>query len=417
MIRSVALTVPCECSVMEQIEAGLDPAKIDEITVALTKPLTTEEKSPTKDEEKPPRIVFKGNLEEVDQFFYRRGWTDGLPIVPPTEEAVAEMLTGTDLAPDHVVEKIIPRLGKATVEKIAINAVMGGALPTYMPLLIAGVQAVMDPRAFFGTYQVSTGSWSPYLIVNGSIRKDLNINSSTGMMSPGNRANAAIGRAMGLIIKNIGGARPGIEDMGVMGNPMKYSAVIAENEEESPWEPLHVQQGFKKDDSTVTVFIPDSYYQMMAYASDDTGILNTIAYNLGPGRRDGNTCVLLIPAHANILASSGWTKEDITTYVSTHAYVPFSHHPYYYGSFAGGATKKFMPMNPHDNILIIPNPDRLRIVVAGGPGNFVAIVRGSAIFDSSIGWTTFVTKKVELPANWDKLVKKYKNLVPTYIKY
>ena len=114
---------------------------IDEIVAALTRPLTAEEEvsqSP-KESEKPARIIFKGNLEEVNRFFYKRGWTDGLPIIPPTEEAVAEMLTGTDLPPDHLVAKLEPRLGKATVEKIAINAVMAGALPTYMPLLIAGV--------------------------------------------------------------------------------------------------------------------------------------------------------------------------------------------------------------------------------------------------------------------------------------
>jgi len=127
-LRVVSETVPCECNVMEQIEAGVS-ASMDDIVAALTKPLTEEEKFPKQKEvEELPRIVFKGSLEEVNRFFYRRGWTDGLPIIPPTEEAVAEMLKGTDLPPDHIVDKIIPRLGKATVEKIAINAVMAGAL-------------------------------------------------------------------------------------------------------------------------------------------------------------------------------------------------------------------------------------------------------------------------------------------------
>jgi len=207
-----------------------------------------QEFSKLKEGEKLPRIVFKGSLGEVNRFFYKRGWADGLPIIPPTEEAVKEMLTGTDLPSDHIIGTIIPRSGKATVEKIAINAVMAGALPTYMPLLIAGVQAIMDPRSRYSTWGVSTGSWSPFWIVNGPIRNDLNINSSSGALSPGDIANAAIGRAMGLIIKNIGGVRKGIEDMGVLGNPGKYSMVIAENEEDSPWEPLHVEQGFNKED-------------------------------------------------------------------------------------------------------------------------------------------------------------------------
>ncbi|MFC2021378.1 hypothetical protein ACFLU1_06340, partial [Chloroflexota bacterium] len=125
-IRVLGLTVPCDCSIQEQFEAGLGPAVIDDIVAGLTKPLTEEEKSPKWEAPEPSRFVFKGDLEEVNQFFYKRGWTDGLPIVPPTEEAVAEMMTGTDLPADHVVSKIIPRLGKATVEKIAVNAVMAG---------------------------------------------------------------------------------------------------------------------------------------------------------------------------------------------------------------------------------------------------------------------------------------------------
>ena len=157
--------------------------------------------------------------------------------MPPTREAVDEMLSGTDLPPDHIVGKMIPRLGKATVEKIAINAVMAGALPTAMPLLIAGIEAMLDPQSSFGIFEVSTGSWAPFYIVNGPIREQLRINGSSGALSPGDMANASIGRAMGLIVKNLGGARKGVEDMGVLGNPAKYSMVLAENEEASPWEP------------------------------------------------------------------------------------------------------------------------------------------------------------------------------------
>ncbi len=240
-----------------RIEAGIEPV-LEGVVTALTKPLTAEERAPTRKEtEKPSRIIFQGDLNEVNQFFYRRGWGDGLPLIPPTEEAVAEMLTGTDLAPDFLVGKFGPRLGKATVEKIAINAVMAGALPTYMPILIAGVQALMEPATRFDTMQDSQGSWAPFWIINGPIRKDIRINTGVGALSPGDIANAAIGRAMGLIIKNIGGIRKGIEDAGALGNPGKYTMVLGENEEESPWEPLHVEYGFKKEDSTLTVFFPN----------------------------------------------------------------------------------------------------------------------------------------------------------------
>src|SRR3990172_9443943 len=160
------------------------------------------------------------------------------------------MMTGTDLPADHVVAKVIPRLGKATVDKIAINAVMAGALPTHMPLLITAVQMLADQKTRFDTFEVSTGSWAPFWIVNGPVRNDININSSSGALSPGNIANAAIGRAVGLIVKNIGGARKAVEDMGVIGNPGKYSLVIGEDEEQSPWKPLSVERGFTKEDNT-----------------------------------------------------------------------------------------------------------------------------------------------------------------------
>ena len=184
-LRAVATSIPCECMVRDEIEAGVNAA-LDDLITTMTKPLTSDEEN-LKDEkaETLTRITFKGNLNEVNRFFYKRGWTDGLPIIPPTEEAVAEMLTGTDLPADHVVARIIPRSGKATVEKIAINAVMAGALPTYMPVLIAGVQALLDPQVFFTLTEVSTASWVPFWIINGPIRKDLHINCGSGAFSPG----------------------------------------------------------------------------------------------------------------------------------------------------------------------------------------------------------------------------------------
>lgn len=205
-IRVVGESIACESTVAAEIEAGVAEAMKDVIE-ALTQPLTPDEESPKQKIERLPKVAYKGSLEEVNRYYYGKGWTDGLPIIPPTEAAVAEMLTGTDLPRDHVVAKVIPRLGKATVEKIAINAVMAGALPTHMPLLIAAVKSISDPKSRFDTFEVSTGSWAPFFAINGPIRKDININCSSGALSPGDIANAAIGRAVGLIVKNIGGAR------------------------------------------------------------------------------------------------------------------------------------------------------------------------------------------------------------------
>ena len=273
------------------------------ILEALTNPLTPEEKNPTRSTEKPPRIVFEGSYEAVNMHFYKSGWTDGLPIRPPTEEAVREMMTGTDLPADHVVAKVIPRLGKATVEKIAINAVMAGALPTHMPLLIAAVEALADQKTRFDTFEVSTGSWAPFFAINGPIRDEIHINYGSGALSPGDIANAAIGRSVGLIVRNIGAARKGIEDMGVIGNPAKYALVIGEDEEQSPWEPLHVERGFKKEQNTLTVFFPNSYVQAVPRATSAEGIAQSLA-SMNPYSM---TCLIVIPSHAKVLADEGWT--------------------------------------------------------------------------------------------------------------
>jgi hypothetical protein len=389
-IRVIGTSVPCESTVKADIDAGVVGA-MQEIIEALTKPLTAEEKSPKPKVVKPPRIAFKGDYEEVNRYFYGKGWTDGLPIVPPTEKAVAEMLTGTDLPPDTVVAKVIPRLGKATVEKIAVNAVMAGALPTYMPVLIAAVQAVSDPKTRFDTFEVSTGSWAPFLAVNGPIRNDININCSSGALSPGNIANAAIGRAVGLIVKNIGGARKAIEDMGVIGNPGKYSLVIGEHQEESPWEPLSVERGFKKEDSTITVFFPNSYIQTIPGETNAKGILDALS-SLGAG---GMSALIVIPSWAKVLSGEGYTKQQVKEYIAEHSASPFASLP--------GAQPKARPKMDIDNLMIL---------VAGGPGSFMMLVRSVGGFENAL-----VSKKIELPKNWDKLAAKYKNIVPDYEKY
>jgi hypothetical protein len=401
VIRILPLNVACESTVSEDIEAGTAEA-MPSIIESLTKPLSEQEKLPKWSTEKHPRIAFKGHYEDVNRFFYRSGWTDGLPIFPPTEEAVKEMMTGTDLPADHVVAKVIPRQGKATIEKIAINAVMAGALPTHMPVLIAAVEALADQRTRFDTFEVSTGSWAPFFAVNGPMRDQIHINYGSGALSPGDIANAAIGRAVGLIVKNIGGARKGIEDMGVIGNPAKYTLVIGENEEDSPWEPLHVERGFKKDDNTVTVFFPNSYMQAVPTGTSAEGIARAMQ-NMNPWSM---SCFIVIPSHAKILADAGWTKEKLKEFVLKKVESPID-------AFLGREEKD---KAEEGDILSQPSPavdtDTLLVVVAGGPGAWTGLLR-------SVGGirNDFVTKKIRLPREWDKLVKKYKNIVPIYARY
>jgi hypothetical protein len=404
-LRFVAETVPAENTVFEKARAGISPV-IDDIIAALTRPLTAEETSPKGDVIRElPRIIFKGDLEEVNRFFYQRGWTDGLPIIPPTEEKVKEMLTGTDLPPDHLMGQLDPGLGKLTVEKIAINAVMAGALPTYMPVLIAGVEALLDPARKFYLHLVSTGSWAPFLIINGPVRKDLKVNKGFGALSPGIMANAALGRALGLIIQNAAQARKGIEDKGQIGNPERYGMVMAEDEDANPWSPLHVERGFQKEDSVVTLHYPHQFVQAWALGTDPKGILTAITYNAMPSA-PGQTCLLLSADHAKILAEAGWTKEDIKGYVSRFARCPANRHIF---SIARFQPKSAVPLDDTDLRPLFVSPDDILVIVGGGNGAFFGLFSGGYL-----GGGTFVSKKVQLPNHWAALVKKYKNVVPNY---
>ena len=409
VVRMVPETIVSESTVVEDIEAAIR-AVADDMVDALIKPLTVEEKSPrAREPEKVPHIVFKGSLQEVNRFFYRRGWTDGLPIIPPTEEAVAEMLTGTDLPAYHLVAELEPRLGKATVEKIAVIGAMAGALPTYMPLLIAGVEA-LSANPILGMMAASTGSFSPFWLINGPIAKDLRINGSFGAMSPGDIANAAIGRALGLITKNIRGVRKQIEDMGVLGNPGKYTMVAAENEDFSPWEPMHVEHGFRREDSTITLTFPQSFQQMVPFGTDDKGILGTVINSLTPARM-GVFGLVLTPANAKTMAGKGWSKKDIKDYIIEKAIVPMEQIKKF-GPGIGGSIFRDVSNDTSDSFPIFKrterDPEPVQIYVFGGFGSWLGFLQGGP---------QPVTRKAKLPANWTQLVDKYKNIVPSYVRY
>ena len=301
-------------------------------------------------------------------------------------------------------------MGKATVEKIAINAVMAGALPTYKPLLIAGVQALADPIIGPSGLAVSTHSFAPVWIVNGPMRKDLHINYSYGALSPGDIANVTIGRAISLITKNIRGVRKQIEDMGVLGNPGKYTMVAAENEEFSPFEPMHVEHGFQKEDSTITLTFPQSFQQMVPFGTDDKGIIGTVISSITPARM-GVFGLLLTPAHAKTLADSGWTKKKIKDYIIENARVPMDQLKQF-GPGVRGSIFRDISEDQGDSFSIFQinqrNPEPVQVYVFGGFGSWLGFLQGGP---------PPVIKKAELPANWAQLVDKYKNIVPSYVRY
>ena len=409
-LRYIPSNVPCESSIIFDIEAGINEV-IDKIIDALIRPLTGEERSPAQKEIlEPERIIFKGSLEEVNRYFYKHGWTDGMPVIPPTEEAVAGMLTGTDLPPDHFLGKLQSRYGRITIEKIAINAVMAGCLPTYMPVLVAAAINLLESEQGFNgytTYGFSTGSWAPFWVINGPVADQINVNNSSGALSPGNIANAVIGRAMGLIIKNLGGVRKGVEDMGTMGNPMKYALVISENEKETPWDPLHVELGYKKEDSTVTLSFPNSYCQHIPYTSDADGILRAIVDNMPRGMRYN---IIITPTHAKNLLREGYDKEKIREYIVENRLVPAAKMAEMMKMGPLGVQDK--DKMPEGMVPLINDSRFIRIIVAGGPGAWIShLVGGGATPGKK------EIQKIELPKNWDRLVEKYKDIVPEYERY
>ncbi len=387
---------------------------LDQIIDALTKPLTEKEKSPNKGTEKPSRIIYKGSLEDVNRFFYKNGWSYGMPVIPPTEEAVKEMLTGTDLPADHVVASLPPMLGKATVEKIAVNAVMAGCLPTYMSVLIAGVQAMVDTHIKLEGYTCSMGCWEPLWIINGPIRQALHINSGKALMSPYYRPNATIGHALGLILMNISGVRPGMEEGAAIGHEGKFGVCFAENEEMSPWEPLHVQFGFKKEDCTVTSFWPNNRAFWQVRGTEN--ILNTITENIPAFGFDPGCALILVPSVAKDLADSGYSKKDFLAYIREYARKPVD--------------KAYLDwlINAHHmpKDLVLPlasckstmrrflSAEHMIAIVAGSHDYFSLDI---AAYGGGGDHGGPATKKIELPANWDELVKKYDNIVPNYGRY
>ena len=261
--------------------------------------------------------------EAALETFFQNGWTDGLPVVIPTPERVENMLVFTGgLDRDVIVGVLGPAQGEATVEKIAVNAVMAGCLPEYMPILIAAVEAVADPEFNLGPIQATTHGAGPVIFVNGPARLDCSIQSGTGALGPGYRANATIGRALRLVLMNIGGGRPGSGDMALFGQPGKFTCCMAEAEEESPFEPLHVSRGYSPETSTVTVLAAEAPHSVICLIDPDAPdnadrILRVLAEGLANMAsnpiymRRGMNAVILNPDHADELAKAGLGRREI----------------------------------------------------------------------------------------------------------
>jgi len=262
------------------------------------------------------RIEAPGDLEDLNRFIFERKWGDGLPVIPPTQERVARMLAGTPRSPDDVIATVAPGNGIATVERIAINAVMGGARPEYLPVLVAATRAVSTPAFNLSGVQATTNPAAVWLVINGPIAAKLGVNGANNCLGPGSWANATLGRSLRLILQNIGGALPGDMDRATQGQPGKYTFCCAENEEASPWEPLHVERGLDAAASSVTVIGALGTWNMNTHAKDGADLLKVIADTMmfpcgSDYTHGGEPWLILCPEHAHLLAREGMSKLDV----------------------------------------------------------------------------------------------------------
>lgn len=341
------------------------------------------------------RIELEDSLEKINEIFYRRGWTDGLPIIPPTEERVARMLEYIDRDPQEIIAEIPPQYGEATPEKIAINAVMAGCLPPYLPLLITAVEAMVEEHFNLNGIQTTTHPCAPLIIVNGPLAKELEINSGFGLFGPGWISNATIGRAIRLILLNIGGAVAGETDKATQGQPGKYSYCIAENEEANPWEPLHVEKRFLPQVSTVTVVGGEGPHNINDHISRSAKGILTVAAATMAAMGSNNSCALgeplliLSPEHAHIIAGDGWSKDDVKAFIFENA-----RNPLYklkiggmYGMVKG--SKWLEALDDHALFPVAEKKEDIMVMVAGGAGRHSCCVL-------TFGLTRSVTKPITL---------------------
>lgn len=320
----------------QYVENGKDPVTgaplMEEIMEYLTNPLNEAEKTEGVLDRTPPRYLEFEDEDEFQRYFYESGWTDGLPVVPPTEERVERVLKGTSHKPEEVVGEMSPATSaqeswEFTVEKVAINAVMAGAGPESLPVLLAIASTGLS------SLFTSTTSFARMVLVNGPIRREIGMNAKMGALGPFNRANATIGRAWTIMSKNLCGAgRLGDTYLGSQGNNLSYNNLcVAENEEDSPWEPFHVQKGYRREDSVVSIFQGWGIWHGIGIRSIDKGwpenilkVLSVFAPYSSQTSRSG-ALVLLDPLVAQEISRDErfGTKKSLQTWIYENSLIPY----------------------------------------------------------------------------------------------
>ena len=329
------------------------------------------------------------SIEAIEECF-RLGWSDGLPVVPPADYKVREMLEYVGMTGEEELLSLEMRRRVLTSENAAANAVMAGCLPEYFPVLVTALRALEEEKNFVHMASASTSSPAILMIVNGPIRDKIGINYKDGMFGPGFRANACIGRSIRLCFMNGFDARPGILDRGTLGNPSKYTLCIAENEEDSPWEALHVSRGFQPEDSCVTVAVAYNPITVnSAYGHSGESILHALADTMKSAafvfRFPSQWIIVIGPEHAITLHEDGWTRRQIQDYFMEHASRPLVE------LIRMGVAQG--PEKAGDDQLIrhcARDPEDIWVVMGGGTGG-----RNSAIIDTT-GYRVR-TRKIDIP--------------------
>jgi hypothetical protein len=337
------------------------------------------------------------DFDLINALYLERGWSDGLPIVPPTAPRVARMLEFCDRPVDQPIAKMAPRYGEATPLRLAANAVMAGCKPEYFPLLMLAVEAMCEePFNLYGI-QATTHPCAPLVIVNGPVALELAMNSGHNAFGPGTHSNATIGRAIRLALVSIGGAVPGSGDMSTFGAPSKYSYCVAENEADSPWEPLHVERGFPAEASTVTVVAAECPHNINDHESlTAEGILTTIAGTMAvTGSNDvyyaAQPVVVMGPEHAKTVAAGGMSKADAKRFLQQHAMIPLGR----FSSenierrFRMGQKERYGNASLDTPVPAVQKAEDIIIAVIGGAGKHSAYI-------PTFGATRSVTRALKL---------------------
>ena len=324
------------------------------------------------------KLVEASDTIEAIEECYRLGWSDGLPVVPPADYKVREMLEYVGMTGEEELLSLEMRRRVLTSENAAANAVMAGCLPEYFPVLVTTLRALEEEKNFVNMAASSTSSPAILMIINGPIRQQIGVNSRDGLFGPGFRANACLGRSIRLCFMNGFDSRPGILDRGTLGNPSKYTLCIAENEEDSPWSALHVSRGFQPEDSCVTVGV--AYNPITVgnrYGHTGESILACLADTMKSAglatRYPAEWVIVIGPEHAITLQGDGWTRRDIQEYLIEHAARPLSE------LIRLGVVQG--PERPGDEQLVrrcARDPDDILVIMGGGTGG-----RNSAIIDTT----------------------------------